>query len=280
MNRIHPIDRRTLWAAGLIAVTIVAAIFVLSRHELITRLFTPGDTTWSDMEGRETWRVGVDPSFPPFEMLDESGTPVGYDVDLAHEIAELWGMDVELAALGFDSLLDAVAAGKIDSAVSAMPYDPRATKDYAYSSPYFEAGIRLVVRDESPIAGIGDLDGNSVAVEWGGMGDMVGRRLHREGADIVLKPYATAEEAVAALSNDPAIDALLVDNVTLRQAQGSGARIQAVGPTLESNAYVIVMPLAADTLQEQVEIALATLHEKGTLTKLEDRWFGEMTMDD
>ena len=280
MSRIQSIDRRYIWAAGLIALTIVAAVFMLIRNGLVMRLFAGPDPTWSGMESRDIWRVGLDPSFPPFEMLDESGAPVGYDVDLAHEMASLWDMDVELVALGFDSLLDAVAAGKIDSAVSAMPYDPRSTKDYAYSSPYFEAGIRLVVREQSPIAGVADLDGKSVAVEWGSMGDMVGRRLHREGADIVLKPYATPEEAVGALSNDPAIDALLVDNVTLRQAQGSGAQIKAVGPALESNAYVIVMPLEAETLHEQVEIALATLHENGMLSELEDRWFGETKLDD
>ena len=51
-------------------------------------------------------------------MLDEAGEPVGYDVDLARAIAAEWGMDVEIVALGFDSLLDAVAAGKVDSVVS------------------------------------------------------------------------------------------------------------------------------------------------------------------
>ena len=89
------------------------------------------------------------------------------------------------------------------------------------------------------------------------MGDMVGRRLQREGVDVALAPYAGPEEAVAALTDDPATDALLIDNVTLRQAQGAGAAIAAVGPALESNPYVIVLPLTASDLQEQVEVALA-----------------------
>ncbi len=70
------------------------------------------------------------------------------------------------------------------------------------------------------------------------------------------------------------VDALLVDNVTLRQAQGTGAAIEAIGPALESNPYVIVMPLHATDLREQVEAALTALREDGTLEELENQWFG------
>ena len=263
-----------IWGALLLGAAAIATIALPGKEGLVSRLFSPQDHTWADMERRGAWRVGLDPSFPPFETLDESGAPVGYDVDLAYAIADEWGMDVEVVALGFDSLLDAVAAGKIDSAVSAMPYDPRATQDYAYSEPYFEAGVRLVVHEDSPITDTEGLAGGVIAVEWGSMGDMVGRRLQRDGLDVTLNPYETPEEAVAALIEDPTVDALLVDNITLRQAQGSGAAIQAAGPALESNAYVIVMPLRASTLHEHVQEALVTLREDGTLASLEDRWFG------
>lgn len=268
------------WGAVLVAVIIALAFILWSDDSLVTRLFTGQDQTWAAMEQRGVWRVGLDPSFPPFEMLDEHGKPIGYDVDLAEAIAAQWGMDVEVVALGFDSLLDAVAAGKIDSAVSAMPYDPRATRDYAYSAPYFEGGVRLVVREGSTITGTDALESNSIAVEWGSMGDMVGRRLQREGIDVTLTPYETPDEAVAALVDDPEIDALLVDNVTLRQAQGAGAPIRAAGPVLESNAYVIVMPLSANTLHEQVQLSLNALHDDGSMAALEDRWFGPLVQPD
>lgn len=275
---VHALRSPWTWALAGIALAVFAAVALVPNSEqLLTRLLAGRDRTWAEMEARGTWRVGLDPSFPPFEMLDEAGEPVGYDVDLAHEIAASWGMDVEIVALGFDSLLDAVAAGKIDSVVSAMPYDPRATQDYAYSSPYFEAGVRLVVREGSQISSVEELTGSTIAVEWGSMGDMVGRRLQRAGLDVTLEPYAGPQEAVAALNDDPEIDALLIDNVTLRQAQGAGAAVIAVGPALESNPYVIALPLTALTLQENVEAALATLRTNGTLHELENRWFGAAT---
>jgi polar amino acid transport system substrate-binding protein len=274
-------SRRVQWAIGgtLVLLVVLAALFWLRGPEstrLLTRFFTRQDATWSEMQARQTWRVGMDPSFPPFEHLDESGQAVGYDVDLARAIAADWGLQMELVPIGYDSLVDALKAGRIDSVVSAIPYDPRATRDIAYSAPYFDAGVRLVVRAGSPITSTASLDGTHLAVEWGSMGDMVGRRIEREGIAVQLMPYSTPDEAVAGLLNDPAIDALLIDQVSLRQAQGQGATIVAVGPALESNPYVIAAPLRAYDLQEKIAATLERFAGDGTLAELETRWFGPL----
>ncbi len=266
---------RWLMVGAIVAILAIVITLSMRGQDIVSRFFTSADHTWASMQNRGVWRIGLDPSFPPFEMLDSTGAPIGFDVDLAKLIAGEWGMQTEVVALGFDSLLDAVATGKIDSAVSAMPYDPRATKDYAYSSPYFEAGVLLTVREETTITESSQLDGGVIAVEWGSMGDMVGRRMQREGLDVELAPYETPQDAVAALVDDPSIDALLVDGVTLRQAQGSGAAIKAVGSVLESNAYVIVMPIDATDLHVHMEEALDTLRADGRLAKLEDEWFNK-----
>ncbi len=257
-------------AAGLLAllgVGILAGILFLGRG-----LLGSEDVTWQAMQRRGSWRVGMDPSFPPFEMLDENGQPVGLDVDLAQAMAQEWGLELEIVALGFDGLVDALLAGKIDSVVSALPYDPRLTEDIAYSPPYFEAGVRLVTPQGSPIQGVQALAGKRVAVEWGSAGDGVGRRLRREEPSIQLVQRPTPQEAVAALLSGEA-DALLIDGVTLGLAQAQGAPLQAVGPPLESEPYVIAVPLDAPILQERVREALEGLAQSGALARLEARWF-------
>jgi ABC-type amino acid transport substrate-binding protein len=272
---------RLRWITGVALLLVVAVALLIwlrgpESTRLITRLFNRQDATWAEMQARGSWRVGLDPSFPPFEWLDDAGVPVGYDLDLARAIAAEWGMETEIVTIGYDSLVDALQAGRIDSVVSALPYDPRATRDIAFSSPYFDAGVRLAVRVDSPITSTLGLNGGQVAVEWGSMGDMVGRRIQREGVTVELMPYATPTEAVDALINDPAIDALLLDHVSLREAQGQGANIVAVGPSLESNPYVIAMPLRAYDLQERVAATLTQLASDGTLAELEERWFGPL----
>lgn len=236
------------------------------------------DRTWAQMIATKDFRVGLDPSFPPFEHLNGAGVPEGYDVELAQALAKRWGIEPKIITIGFDSLLDAVRAARVDAVISAMPYDERLTRDVVFSPPYFESGIRLVVPRGSPIAGTEQLAGARLAVEWGSAGDMIARTLQRnEFADMEIVQYDTPQAALdALLSESPSADALLIDQVSLRLAQGSGAPLVAVGPVLETNPYVIVSPRAAHQLAQEIADALAAFAQDGTLDRLEDRWFGEI----
>ena len=111
------------------------------------------------------------------------------------------------------------------------------------------------------------------------MGDMVGRRLAREDASIALERFDSPNAAVTALvegatADGQEIDALLIDNVTLRMEVVRGSPIAAAGPILESNPYVIAMPIHAYELQSAVAETLTTLREQGVLLTLEEEWFG------
>jgi polar amino acid transport system substrate-binding protein len=215
----------------------------------------------------------MDPSFPPFEWLDDAGVPVGYDVELARLLAAEWGLTAEIVPIGFDSLPDALQAGKIDAIVSAYPYDPRLTRDVAFSEPYFDGGLQLAVLAGSTIRGRADLQARRVAVEWGSEGDMIGRHWQREGDEITLIPRETPQDVIAALLAGE-VDAILVDSVTLRQAQAAGAPLAAAGPHVTSNPYVIVVPRRAFELLEKTNAGLARLAQSAELAALEQEWFG------
>jgi ABC-type amino acid transport substrate-binding protein len=264
--------RWILLVLGLVAI-ILLGIGFFARD----KIFPTEDRTWQTMQANGVWRVGTDPSFPPFEQLDANGQPEGYDIDLARQMGAQWGLKVEIVSIGFDSLLDALQAGKIDSVISALPYDERLTQNVSYSAPYFEAGIRLAVRQDSSLTSVEQLAAlklaPKVAVEWGSTGDMVGRHLQRATPAIQLVQFSTPEEAVNALVQDQTITALLVDQVTLRQMQGKGLQLKVIGPVLESNPYVIAMPHKASILQAKVEQARLNLQASANSTKLENRWF-------
>ncbi len=70
------------WLA-LTAILLAAALWLWRG----SGLFPGPDRTWEAMQARGTWRVGMDPAFPPFESLDASGAPVGFDVELARQMA-------------------------------------------------------------------------------------------------------------------------------------------------------------------------------------------------
>lgn len=243
--------------------------------------FSRTDATWANIQERGTFRVGLDPSFPPFEQLNAAGAPEGFDVDLASAIAHAWNVKPEIVPMGFDSLVDALKAAQVDAVISAMPYDERLTRDVTYSSPYFESGIRLAVRESSTITGVEGLAGKSVAVEWGSTGDMIARQLQREQKiDLKIVPFESPDAALDGAASGTGVDAVLIDEVSLRIAQGKGVALKAPGPVLESSPYVIITPRKATTLAQSVESALRGLDQEGELSRLEDRWFGAIPSAD
>lgn len=266
--------RRTPWLLGaaLALVVLLAVVAVaLLAPETIRRLRR--DTTWRAMQANGLWRVGMDASFPPFETLDDTGKAVGFDIALAERMAAAWGLQVELVPIGFDSLLDALQADRVDSVISALPFDERMTRDVAYSPPYFESGIFLATRVGTPITTTAALAHRTVGVEWGSMGDMVGRRLQKSIPTLQLHLLDTPAAAISALVDEQRVDAILLDHVTLRIAQVNGAPLITVGPVLESNPFVIAMPVTAHELQAAVTQELNRLRETGVLAELEEQWF-------
>jgi ABC-type amino acid transport substrate-binding protein len=260
---------RSLVLLGLVLLGGLLSFWLMGRYFLAGE-----DSAWQRIQQNGIWRVGMDPSFPPFELLDEAGEPIGYDVELAQAIAARWGVQMQIVAIGFDGLTDALLAGKVDSVISALPYDPRLTEDVRYSISYFEAGVRLAVAENASIRGVDDLAGQRLAVEWGSNGDAEARRLQRADPSIQRFTFPSPQAALQALLDGTA-DVVLVDGVTLRQMQGAGAKIVAVGAALESTPYVIALPAAAHQMQQEIDTALAEFVTTGFLAELENRWFSE-----
>jgi polar amino acid transport system substrate-binding protein len=259
---------RWLWLALALAVVIAAVV--------LWEIGRPSqDRVWARIQDSGIWRVGMDPSFPPFETLDAEGNLLGFDVDLANAIASRWGVQVAFQSTGFDGLLAALWADKADSVISALPIDPRMTRDVAYSVPYFEAGLLLVVSDTGPaIEGTDDLAGRRLAVEWGSEADVQGRELRRRLEGVTLLPLPRPDDALAAVAEGDA-DAALVDAISLRQFRHQWATLSAVGPPIVSVPYSIAVPIEAPQLLEAVNEALNDLDEEGVLAGLEAEWFDQ-----
>lgn len=230
-----------------------------------------GETTWARLQQEGVLRVGLDPSFPPFEY-EEEGSLVGYDVDLARELGHRIGLQVQFVSLGFDGLYDGLKAGKYDAIISALPYDPRLTQDVAYSWVTFNAGQRLVVReDEEEIKRVEDLRGKRVAVEWGSAGDVEGRRLDKRiGFERV--PYLTPQEELEALRGGE-VEAAIVDAVSAYGFMGAEGGVKMVGLPVTDEPYVIAVRLDSPVLLREINFALKAIEEERVLEELKEKWF-------
>ena len=264
---------RAWWLSGsLRRRTVLVAALILAAAGLILFIVLGRAGTLKEIQARGTWRVGMDPSFPPFENYDAvAGEAVGLDVDLAHAISAQWGIKTQIVTLGFDELLDAVAAHQVDAAISAIPIQGERTEDVRFSDPYVQAGVVLAVRQGSELAGPAGLSGRRVAVEWGSQGDAAARALREDGAiAFELLPRETVNLALDALASGEA-DAAIVDAISLA-TYAQAAQLAAVGEPLVSDPYVVVVPADAPDLLKAVNEALRALESDGTLDAIRARW--------
>ncbi|MGC8826932.1 MAG: substrate-binding periplasmic protein [Anaerolineae bacterium] len=216
-RKVRDAARHRWWIAGAVLALVVLILLlwaVLAQGGPLSR-----DRTWERIHAEGVLRVGLDASFPPFEMIDpETSEIYGFDVDLAGALAAELGVRAEFLNIGFDSLYDQLLAGRFDAVISALPVDYTWTEDVRYSEPYFQAGLVLVTTRAlaSTIQRPEDLVGRRAAVEWGSEGDAFIRQLEREQGQVEVLAVGSPAEALGTVRAGEA-DACLVDAVSAYQ---------------------------------------------------------------
>ena len=112
-------------------------------------------------------RVGDCLSFAPFGFIDETGKPAGYDVDIATEMAAQLGVELEMVDTTADNRIPNLQTDKVDVVICNFTENPVRAKQINFTIPYVIAGEVLLVKKDSDINGICDLDGKTVAVVTG-----------------------------------------------------------------------------------------------------------------
>lgn len=116
--------------------------------------------------------VGLSGDYAPYEFYIMDGGEkklVGFDVDLANEVAKDLGAELEIKDMSFDSLLSAITAGQIDMVISGMNPDPEREKVVDFSSIYYEAkhGVLINKKDAEKFKKIEDLTGAKIGAQLG-----------------------------------------------------------------------------------------------------------------
>ena len=229
----------------------------------------PEDTVWTRVNETGVLRVGMDASFPPFEAVAPDGSLVGFDVALVRELGRRLELEPQFVAnLPYDGLYDALTAGRVDIVVSALVVNPALTADYAYSTPYFDAGPVLVVpQEEQGIHAMADLAGHRLAVALGTQSDQEARRWARRLERLMVVQHETAADALRAVEQGQA-DAALVDHVSALQGIAAGAPLAITGKPVVSVAYAAAVRHDSRQLLHAINETLETMEHEGMMERL------------
>lgn len=120
-----------------------------------------GKSKLDEVRARGKVIVGVTSEAPPFGFVDEKGELVGFDVDIAKLIAKgIFGDEtkIELFKQGFAARWPNTQNGAIDFGIMVTTIYPDRVLQVAFTRPYIDSGIVLVVRKDSPIKTVADLN--------------------------------------------------------------------------------------------------------------------------
>ncbi|EKQ50574.1 MULTISPECIES: ABC transporter substrate-binding protein [unclassified Clostridium] len=116
--------------------------------------------------------IGTSADYPPYEFhkeVDGKDKIVGFDIDIANELAKDLGVQVEIKDMAFDGLLVALQSDKIDMVFAGMTPTDERKQNADFSDIYYTATHRFILRsgEETSIKSMDDLKGKKIGVQKG-----------------------------------------------------------------------------------------------------------------
>ena len=119
------------------------------------------------VSARDSLTVGFDDNFPPFTYKDASGEFTGFEVELAKEVCKRnnWTF-VPQPVIDWNNKNLELNSNEIDCLWGEFSINGR-EDTYTLSEPYYNNSVLVVVKSDSGISNLNDLNGKRVELETG-----------------------------------------------------------------------------------------------------------------
>ena len=218
-----------------------------------------------------TLTIGTDVSFVPFEFPDENDVYTGFDMDLISAMSEYLGFEYTLTPMDFTAMLMSVQTSKLDVGIAGITMTDEREEVMDFSDPYYDAGIQILVKEDSDIDSFDDLTDKTLAIKEG-TASLTYVEEHFPDAKVVT--FATIDEAYLEVQRGAA-DATVFDapNMLYFVKTNPDCGCKVVGDLEDACQYGILFP-AGSTNKEYFDAALAKFKTDGTYDAIYDKWFG------
>jgi len=219
-------------------------------------------------------RVGVKADVPNFGLQDAAtGEFEGMEIDLAYALAERMGLtkdDVEFQAVTAKTRGPLLDNGQIDVVIATFTIKPERLEQWNFTDPYYQDEVGLLVKKDSGIKSLADLDGKIVGVAQGATSkDAVLAEATTAGITVSFLEFATYPEINAALESGR-VDAFSVDKSILSGYVTEDSVILPDGFSPQD--YGIASKLGTDELRDFMNDMLAEMEENGEMDALLEKW--------
>ena len=223
------------------------------KGDSLTRIRNAGQISFA-MEG----------TYPPFSFYTVKNELVGFDVDVASEVAMRLGVKVKLVATPWSRIIQRLDSGAYDGILGSMAVTEERLKLLAFSVPYYYSGAQLMVRKDASFKSPTDLKGGTIGV--------VGGTTYENDAKLLgashIRLYKDACQALYELHKG-VLDGVITDKVVGVYFMNSGPfDLKPLGVPLRSEKIALAFRKGDDALLKKVNKILEAMRKDGTLSSL------------
>ncbi|MCG7391587.1 transporter substrate-binding domain-containing protein [Microvirga sp. ACRRW] len=233
-------------------------------------------------------KVATNSGWPPQSYLDDNNKLVGFDVDVANEVAKRLGVKVSFETPEWNVMTGGRWHGRFDVAVGSITPTKARSQVIDFAGIYYYSPYVFVVHKDSKAASRDDLNGKKIGVETGTTSeDYINRRLEIDAPGLAPIQYTLTPGEVKTYADSM----LPFDDLRL----GDGTRIHAViapeqtAQNAIKNRYPVkVLPGDAAFKEPLVVVTdkgdpewtaklgsiIQAMKDDGTLSKLTTKWYG------
>ena len=198
--------------------------------------------------------------FAPYEYYS-NGEIVGVDVDIAKEIAASMGKELVIKDIAFDSIINEVKTGKADFGAAGISYSEERAKNVDFTINYSTSKQVVIVKNDSGITNIGDINGKKIAVQLGSIADTYVSSTYKDTSVVRQKKYLAAIEDL----NTGKVDCVVMDLLPAEQILKTNSGLKILDGALVEDSYGMIVKKGNKELLDNINKVLEKLKNEGKI---------------
>ena len=257
----------------MLAVLIAASVFAIAGCKKTDKK-AAGDAV-SALRARGTFVLGLDDSFPPLGFRDDNNEIVGYDIDLAKEVAKRLGVDFRAQPIDWDAKEMELETGKIDCVWNGFTITEERKNALSFTEAYLNNAQVLVVRTDSGINSLADAKGKIIGIQSGSSA--------QEAVDDNAAFSSSISKLIMFKDNITAlndldiggVDGVVMDSVVANYSIAQTKKpFKVIDESLADEGYGVGFRKNEPELRDAVWEILKEMQKDGTVAAIGQKWFG------
>lgn len=212
--------------------------------------------------------VGTNAEFPPYSYI-EKGEIVGFDIDVAKEVGNKLGKELQFKDMPFDALIPDIILGRVDFVAAGMSYTEERAKRVLFTKSYLSEDPLVIFSKANQPLTLDDLAGKTVIVNDGFTADT----FMSSKPEVNLVRLPVQSDGFLAVKNgraDAFVTAQSTVNAFFETQNPAQFHITPIKGTGETCALVV--PKSKPDLLINIQKALGDMEKDGTMARLKTKW--------